>query len=136
MTLLRCSTLLCNPVSRTRCFVKWPQPEGSVHELASKKTILYTTVLKLDFFSRSYKYEAHLLLTIFLILYFPSVHIVHFLGICVVMLCVIFLEVDNFACGRFSLKEWAVTCILQKYFPVKKKSYIGFVCYLNFGCIL
>lgn len=79
--------------------------------------------------------KAHLLLTIFLILYFPSVHIVHFLGICLVMLCVIFLEVDNFACSRFSLKEWAVTCILQKYFPVKK-SYIGFVCYLNFGCIL
>lgn len=34
-----------------------------------------------------------------------------------------FLEVDNIACGRFSLKEWAVTCILQKYFPVKKKLY-------------
>lgn len=76
------------------------------------------------------------MLTIFLILYFPSVHIVHFLGICVVMLCVILLEVDNLAGDRFSLKEWAVTCILQKYFPVKKKSYIGFVCSLNFGCIL
>lgn len=48
-------------------------------------------------------------------------------------MCDFFLEVDNFACSRFSLKEWAVTCILQKYFPVKrKKSYIGFVCYLNF----
>lgn len=63
---------------------------GQFMNLHQKKTILYTTVLKLDFFSHSYKYEAHLLLTIFLILYFPSVHIVHFLGICVVMLCVIF----------------------------------------------
>lgn len=122
MTLLRCSTLLCNPVSRTRCFVKCaPNRRGQYMNLHQKETILYTTVLKLDFFSHSYKYEAHLLLTIFLILYFPSVHIVHFLGICLVMLCVIFLEVDNFACSRFSLKEWAVTCILQKYFPVKKK---------------
>lgn len=34
-------------------------------------------------------------------------------------MCDFFLEVDNFACSRFSLKEWAVTCILQKYFPVK-----------------
>jgi membrane-anchored protein YejM (alkaline phosphatase superfamily) len=54
---------------------------------------------------------------------FSSVHIVHFLGICLVMLCVILLEVDNFACSRFSLKEWAVTCILQKYFLVQKKLY-------------
>lgn len=70
MTLLRCSTLLCNPVSRTWCFVKCgPDQKGSVRELASKKTILYTTVLKWDYFSHSYKYEAHLLLTIFLILY-------------------------------------------------------------------
>lgn len=43
----------------------WPQQDGSAHELSSEKTILYTTVLKLDFFSHSYKYEAHLLLTIF-----------------------------------------------------------------------
>lgn len=90
---------------------------------ASKDNSLYNSAKIWDFFSHSYKYGAHLLLTIFLILYFPSVHIVHFLGICLVMLCVIFLEVDNFACGRFSLKEWAVTCILQKYFPVQKKLY-------------
>lgn len=124
MTLLRCSILLCNLVSKTRCFCKvWSQQEDNSWT-SHQKTILYTTVLKKwDFFSHSYKYEAHLLLTIFLILYFPSVHIVHFLGMCLVMLCVIFLEVDNFACGRFSLKEWAVTCILQKYFPVQKKLY-------------
>jgi hypothetical protein len=66
---------------------------------------------------------------------FPGVHIVHVLGISLVMLCVFFLEADNFACNRFSLKEWVITCILQKYFPVQK-SYIGFVCYLNFGFIL
>lgn len=58
--------------------------------LHQKDNSLYDSAKNLDFFSHSYKYEAHLLLTIFLILYFPSVHIVHFLGICLVMLCVIF----------------------------------------------
>lgn len=64
-SLLRCSILLCNWFREHGVFVKrgptWRRQ--TVHGLASE-TVLSTTVLKLDF-SHSYKYEAHLLLTIF-----------------------------------------------------------------------
>ena len=58
-----------------------------------QKASLYTTI--------SCKYEIHLLLIIVLILCFPGVHIVYFVGIFLVY--VIFLEVDNLASSRFSL---------------------------------
>lgn len=42
-------------------------------------------------------------LQIFKVLYFPNVHIYTFRNM--VILCMFFLKVDNFACNRFSLKE-------------------------------
>ena len=55
-----------------------------------------------------------LLLTVVLILCFPSVHVVYFVRIDLVY--VIFLEVGNFACSGFSLKRMVSYMLASRVF--------------------
>lgn len=79
-----------------------------------------------------------LLLTVILILCFPSVHVVYFVRIDLV--CVIFLEADNFACSEFSLKRVVSYMFASRVFSCKKDFFAILILVLlfdvNIFCII
>ena len=104
----------------------------------SKDISLYSSAKHERTFHILINMKLTLLLTFILILCFPSVHVVYFVRIDLV--CVIFLEADNFACSGFSLKRMVSYMPASRVFSYKKDFFAILILVLlfdvNIFCII